>query len=617
MCGLLFEDCDDIVEGFERVQEGVLAAEPLEESAAGKDRGCQPGGRDVASAVADVRDEIAGIAEGAGVAQLEAFLQLNPARAEVAHAPAVGKGGPAGVTHQPVEPMGIEDGVDVKVEPVADDDGHPVIPVGPVDQLEEAGPQAGNLEGEGAQLVGIRLDRFEGGGVVLLDRELAGAEPPFEFAPAGPGEPLEDLAGDIVEDDGIVEVEADEIGHGDSFARRARAARRMRLERARYLASREGKAALEGLDVDLEGLEPHRLAALFRRRYPPEEAAALGEQVALRARARARFGHLPLTVFSGEGLEMLTHPAVAARRAERLAGYGLPVVDLTCGLGGDLAAVATRCDSAVGVENDAATATLAAVNVPGRVVLGDAAAPPAAIERAAVVLDPARRAGGSRIFDPAACTPPWDVCVTLARRARAAVIKAAPGLDHARAGGDAEIEAVQLGRELKELSLWYGEGARPGLRRAVLLPGDVVIESGEHAPEVGMGAPGRYLFDPESCVTRAGLVRELAVRLGAWQLDARVAYLTGDRPVFHPLTATFEVLEAVPFSANRLRGWLRERGLRPGEIRRRAFPVEPDELRRLLGRLEGEPVALLCATVGRERLVFAARRLGPAGGEGG
>uniref|UniRef100_UPI002ADDFE80 THUMP-like domain-containing protein n=1 Tax=Tepidiforma sp. TaxID=2682230 RepID=UPI002ADDFE80 len=245
------------------------------------------------------------------------------------------------------------------------------------------------------------------------------------------------------------------------------------------------------------------------------------------------------------------------------------------------------------------------------------AGPEVAIERAAVVLDPARRTAGGRIFDPADCAPPWDTCLALARRARAAVIKAAPGLDHALAGSDVELEAVQLGRELKELTLWYGEGARPGHRRAVLLPEGATLEAGEAVPGVGIGAPGRYLFDPESCVTRAGLVRELAARLGAWQLDARVAYLSSDRPAFDPLAATFEVLEAMPFSANRLRGWLREHRFRPGEIRRRAFPVEPEELRRLLGRLEGEPVTLLCTTLGGERLVFAARRLGPAGGERG
>ena len=112
-------------------------------------------------------------------------------------------------------------------------------------------------------------------------------------------------------------------------------------------------------------------------------------------------------------------------------------------------------------------------------------------------------------------------------------------------------------------------------------------------------------------MTRAGVVRQLAAHLGARLLDPNVAYLTADEPAFHPMSAAFEVLDVIPFSIARLKQRLREKGWSPREIRRRAFPVEPDELRRLLGHIDGDPVTVLLTTLDGRRTAFVARRLFP------
>ncbi len=364
------------------------------------------------------------------------------------------------------------------------------------------------------------------------------------------------------------------------------------------------------MPAELGALPINQLASRLRLEFPPEEASALAEQVALRGRAAGRFGGLPGFIYTTEGLEMMTHPFVAERRASRLAGLGLPVADLTCGLGGDLRACAAAGARVTGIERNRTTAILAAFNVPGAaVVQGDASRPPLALDRAAVVIDPSRREGGGRRFDPAAFSPAWDVAVSVLREARAGVLKAPPGIEHRHLPGEAEVEFVQLGRSLRDAAIWCGAGARPGVRRALLLPSGAEIDSNAPAIHGEAVAPGAFVFDPESCVTRAGLVRHLAHRLGAALMDSQVAYLTSDLAAFDPLAATFEVVEAVPFSIARLRDRLRKLGLRAEEIRRRAFPVEPDELRRLLGRVPGEPVTLLCTTIAGHRTVFIARRV--------
>lgn len=388
----------------------------------------------------------------------------------------------------------------------------------------------------------------------------------------------------------------------------------MEIARARWLVSSGGREALRSLEPGIEDLGPTALSTHLRRRFPPAEAAALGEQVTLRAKARARFGSDPGMLFSAGALEMMTHPAVSSRRARRLAALQRPVVDLTCGIGGDLRAVSEAGAATAGLERDRATAVLAAANVPGAaVVQGDARTPPFDLAGCAVVVDPARRSGVTRTFDPGAFSPPWDVCLGLLDKAAAGVLKAPPGIDHRHLPPAAEVEFVQVGRSLREAAVWAGEGIREGLRRAVLLPGGHSISSDQTEASATTIPPSRYVYDPESCVTRAGLVLHLAARLGARLMDPQLAYLTSDAPAFDPLAATFEVVDVLPFSLARLRDYLRASHLRPDEIRRRAFPIEPDELRKLLGKLEGDPITLLMTTVALKRTIILARRVRPNG----
>jgi hypothetical protein len=381
------------------------------------------------------------------------------------------------------------------------------------------------------------------------------------------------------------------------------------VSRARYLASDAGRAALRRFEGDYSAVSPHRLAADLRRSFSPEEASALSEQITLRAKARERFGDDRPFLYSAEGLEMMTHPLVAQRRARRLVALGLPVADLTCGLGGDLRAVVDAGVPAVGIERDTATALLASANVQGRVVHGDATRPPVDLSLAAVIIDPSRRSGAWRRFDPGAFSPAWDVTMELARAGKAAVVKGPPGIDLKHLPPEAEVEFVQLGRSLRESAAWFGGDSVHGLRRAVLLDHDAELDSTAADVPPEPAPPSAFIFDPESCVTRAGLVRQLAALLGARLMDTQVAYLTSSEPRFHPMAATFEVLDSLPFSVSRLKTRLRERGWRPDEIRRRAFPVEPDELRRLLGRLDSERITLVCTTIAGQRTVFVARRL--------
>ena len=382
----------------------------------------------------------------------------------------------------------------------------------------------------------------------------------------------------------------------------------MDLDRARYLSSSAGRSGLASIPADWAALPLTALATRLRTLFPADEAAALGEQVSLRSHAGDRLWHAR-ALLSAEGLQMATHPKVASRRAARLAATGLRLADLTAGLGSDLWACLEAGIDALGVERDAATAVLCGANTEGRAVQGDALCAPCEMENMAVLLDPSRRDRSGKRLAPAAFSPAWEDAVRVARSAKAAVVKGPPGIDHGDVPQDAEVEFVQLDRTLREAALWFGAGAKPGIRRAVLLPAGATLSSQDPEAPGAVVAPGQFIFDPESCVTRAGLVRHLGARVGGMLMDPYVAYLTSDRPAIDPLCATFEVLDILPFSVGRLKRVLRQREWRAAEIRRRAFPIEPDELRRLLGQHDGDLVTLMCTTLGSRRTVIIGRRL--------
>nr|WP_229477976.1 class I SAM-dependent methyltransferase [Mycolicibacterium mageritense] len=326
-----------------------------------------------------------------------------------------------------------------------------------------------------------------------------------------------------------------------------------------------------------------------------ERAAILVETVQLRRRAAAKFDDPWGWLFTDEALQQATAGAVAAHRAGRLAG--LRVHDATCSIGSELAALRVSAADLVGSDIDPVRLAMAANNVPGvGLCRADALRP---ITRDTVVmLDPARRQGGRRRFDPRAYAPALDdVFATYGDRD--IVVKAAPGIDFdqvERMGFDGEIEVTSLGGAVREACLWSAGLARTGVRRrATLLDRGEEITDAE-PDECAVAPAGRWIVDPDGAVVRAGLVRHYAARHGLWQLDPDIAYLSGDE--LPEGVRGFEVLEELGFHERRLRAALTARSVGAVEILVRGVDVDPDVLRTRL-RLRGP-----------ERLAVVITRLG-------
>lgn len=377
-----------------------------------------------------------------------------------------------------------------------------------------------------------------------------------------------------------------------------------------YLTSGTGAAAL----AEIAGypLTEDRLladVAAARARFG-DRAAVLIDTVRLRRRAQAKFSDSPGPdvipgidtsdwLFTDDALQQATAAAVARHRARRLSG--LVVHDATCSIGSELAALRETARFVMGSDLDEVRLAMARHNLGPEVALCRADALRPVSRDAVVLLDPARRSGSRRRFDPRSYTPPLDGLLE-AYRGRATVVKVAPGIDFAAVAGfgfDGEIEVTSLGGSVREACLWSPPLAAPGVRRrATLLDrGEVLTDADPDG--CGAGPPGRWIVDPDGAVVRAGLVRHYAARHGLWQLDPAIAYLTGDR--LPAGVRGFEILDRLPVRDKVLRQALSAHDCGSLEVLVRGVDVDPDALRRRIRPSGTASLALVITRIGAGR----------------
>jgi len=373
-----------------------------------------------------------------------------------------------------------------------------------------------------------------------------------------------------------------------------------------YLVSPEGRGACE-FAASLGGAIITQIERL-RSRCTPAQASAVLQTIELRAKAAKRFERADRMLFTREGLEQATSRPVAEYRAARFAGLGT-VLDLCCGIGGDTIELAKQCRKVVAIDIDPVKVAIARHNVAvyglaEKVEFHVADVSTCGFDADAVFVDPSRRVAGQRRISPSQYEPPLDVVLRLVRRYPRGTVKCAPAMDYEGLMTDASIEVVSVDRECKEVVLWFGEFASATRIQATVLP------SGEHLLPtadftVSVKPPGAYVFEPDPAVIRAHLVNELAGRFGLWKLDDSIAFMSGDHPIHSPLMVFSRVLQWLPFNLKKLNAALAALNIGRVDIKRRGFPLAPDDLKSKL-KLRGDLSAVLycCRHAGKHIVVI-------------
>ena len=346
-----------------------------------------------------------------------------------------------------------------------------------------------------------------------------------------------------------------------------------------------------GIESDLA------LGTRLRKTHDVELVAAAVTQNHLRGKARAKFGAAAARMyFTHDALEQATRAVVSDHRASRLSSSGVSaIVDLGCGIGGDLIAFARLGMRVRGVELDPvraaiARANLAALGFSGAVSCEDVTEVVMTTDDAAFV-DPARRDGKGRIFDPANCAPPWDFVTSLL--GGRGVAKTMPGIDHKLIPTGVEAEWISVDGNLVEACLWGGAFASVR-RRATVLPIGATLTSDDDESSF-VDTPGDYLYEPDDAVIRSGLVTAVAAKVDGWLVDPKIAWVSSDAHVPTPFARAFRVIDELPFREKPLKAALVARDIGTLTVKKRGVEVIPEVLIKKL-KLKGTVTATVVMT---------------------
>jgi SAM-dependent methyltransferase len=397
-----------------------------------------------------------------------------------------------------------------------------------------------------------------------------------------------------------------------------------------FLESDIAQAELARLDA-LPLREDDTLALIsgLRRTFSADHSALLLQQARLRRRAAGKFPYAQRMYFVEEALEQATHHDIAAERARALALNATPGawLDLGCGIGGDLIALAHH-RPIFGYELDPLRAAFARANVAAAgtpnpvqvyqqdwVAALDGGTLPAA---SAAFVDPARRvkSGGAskRIFSLHAMQPPIEAIQRLAQQVPLIAVKVMPGVPDSEIPHGWSAQFVSHDGVCKEGVLWWGLQGQP--RRWATVHDGIVwhrIEASGDPPPQGALTEGMNLYEPDPAVIRAGALTELCAELHAWQFDPQIAYLVGDNqtvtPSVAPFISTFEVRELHRFSLRLLNQRIAALRIGRVELKKRGFPTEPESLRSKIKLYpNGEAATIIFTRRGNDHIMLICSR---------
>ena len=228
-----------------------------------------------------------------------------------------------------------------------------------------------------------------------------------------------------------------------------------------------------------------------------------------------------------------------------------------------------------------------------------------------VFADPARRTSAGRVFDVDGWSPPWTFVEAMLRRP--SCVKVAPGIPHALVPEGVEAEFVSEEGEVKEASLWSPALATVRRRATVIRASGLATITDEDDPgEQHLRPVGRFLYEPDGAVIRAGLVTAVAAGVHGGLLDPHIAYVTSDESFTTPFARSYEVLAELPFKEKQLKAALRQRGIGKVTIKKRGVDVVPEELRKRLSLVGDDEATLVMTRVNGEATTLLVRPFGAA-----
>ncbi|WP_340819102.1 methyltransferase domain-containing protein [Methanolobus sp. WCC4] len=310
-----------------------------------------------------------------------------------------------------------------------------------------------------------------------------------------------------------------------------------------------------------------------------------------------------------DGIRFATPEPVAEYRAKRL--QCKVIADISCGIGGQAIYFAKRCDRVYAIEIDPKKIEYAKKNakIMGvdniEFITGDALAPETIAqlpELDVVFSDPARPpAEKERSIDNLSPSIP-EVMKAYADKSSNFAFEAPPQLSPEKIPYDCEKEYMSLEGKLNRLDLYFGELKKADIS-AIALPGEAIIQgSGEPASVKVTEQPQTYTYEPEECVTKAGLLEQLASsfnenedEVSIYRIDNKRILISSDRPLESSLFKNgYKVAKIMGFDIKKINSYLKKNSFGTVIIRAAIDPEKYWDVRNTLeNNLKGERKAHL------------------------
>lgn len=390
----------------------------------------------------------------------------------------------------------------------------------------------------------------------------------------------------------------------------------MTPETVHFLLSDEGRRLIDSIPRPVGN--SLRTGTVLRREFPGYEPALLTAAVeiaAARDRAAPYYARSSEMYFTREALEQATAGNVAEHRAERFRGAD-HVADICSGIGGDAIALAGVCGSLTCIDRDRARLMLCRENCRvyehnvGCVCADASYVLSCSGDWDAVFIDPARRSGGRRTSSLDTMSPPWTLVREIVENVSKASVKLSPAADIDTVNPYGECEFVERAGVLRELVLWTSEFRTCAARVTLLDDGISITDRDLPGDETDVDQHGTILYEPGPALIRSGLLGRYAASLGMWLISSGIAWLSADREISSPFLTGYRVLYDMPWNLRKLKRLLRDRNVGPLTVKKRGFPLLPEEIISRLGLDGTEPATIIVTRNNGVHWVFLVERIG-------
>ena len=367
----------------------------------------------------------------------------------------------------------------------------------------------------------------------------------------------------------------------------------MRSEELSTLLRPEVRDAIE------QNIERDPLQVALDARLPHAREVATQIKYLQRARTKLPLLYQARGIIPQRAFEQSSSEECAA--AKRIGGDSL--LDLTCGLGIDAAAMASRFERVVALERDEVLAEITRENMRRMGISNVEVITTSAEESVAscnehfdwIEADPDRRtADGRRVVRLEECSPNMiTLWPTLQRISERVAIKNSPLFDVEEAFrlfAGCGVEVISLGGECKEVMI-YADGEGERLAAEAIGRGRVEYKRGDICDEPIQGEftadEYRYLIVPDVALQKARLVQHTLRKVAdVWSNNSFAFARTYPEGV---LGQVREIKHIAPFDIKALKREFRGMGV---DILLRDFPLSVDELRRRTSMRSGSEARL-------------------------